>query len=432
MGIVSTNARHYSGVAAGSGAEPGSSDVGSSWLFALLLLFVVLEYARPPLIVVLRLQMLISLLLPLAWLVHHQERPWSPLLSIQVAFLAYCAAMVPWVHNNYAAYFTSRVMFGNVAIAIAMSWMLSTRERLVQGVWAWLLVMSYVAFYGLTHGGRGPGGFLGDENDLALACATAFPFAFYGFEWMRGRRRWASLVLGGLLVLAIVTSFSRSGFVGLAAAALYCVVTARYRLRSIAIGVFAALAFLAVSPQSYIDELRTITEVNQGTAKGRRFLWATAVNMWKDHPILGVGGGNFNFLAGDYQPTTFEGREYHERNWSGITVHSLYYQVLSEHGLVGVGLLGAFGFLYFRTLRRLRRRVRQDRHTDPELQQYVELYAGALEGAMVGYLGAGAFLSVLTYPYPWYFAGMAVALQVSVGRELEKRRPVRAHVSAAA
>ena len=153
-----------------------------------------------------------------------------------------------------------------------------------------------------THGGVGPGGFLGDENDLALACITAFPFAFFGFEWNSGWRRWAFGSLGILLLMAVVASFSRGGFVGLVAAAGYCLALSRHKLRNFGVMVMSALALFALSPQEYIDEIGTIraeaTGEQRGTGESRQFLWTTAYNMWKDQPVLGVGGGNFSFLAG--------------------------------------------------------------------------------------------------------------------------------------
>ena len=42
---------------------------------------------------------------------------------------------------------------------------------------------------------------------------------------------------------------------------------------------------------------------------------------------------------------------------------------------------------------------------------------------MVGYLAAGAFLSVTFYPYPWYLSAMAVAWERVVDAELAGSEP---------
>jgi O-antigen ligase len=213
-------------------------------------------------------------------------------------------------------------------------------------------------------------------------------------------------------------SFSRGGFVALAASGLYCLFVSRHKLRNLAVIFAAVLAFLSFAPQKYLDELKTITDTQQGTANSRRFLWETAFNMWKDSPILGVGGGNFNYLAGEYQPTDFEGRRFNERNWSGTTVHSLYFQLLSEQGAVGITLFLYVAALHFRCNRRLRREVRKASNVPPDLLRDAELYAGALSGGMLAYLVAGIFLSVASYPYLYYFSAFAVGLDLAIRSEL--------------
>jgi O-antigen ligase len=139
--------------------------------------------------------------------------------------------------------------------------------------------------------------------------------------------------------------------------------------------------------------------------------------MWKAHPILGVGGGNFNNLVGEYQPKDFYRPEYLEQDWSGTATHSVYFQVLAEHGSVGILLLGYIVWAHYQTLRRLRRAASQP-GLPSDVRRDAELYGGALGGAMAGYCAAGAFLSVAYYPYLWYFSAMAVALEHAIRREV--------------
>jgi O-antigen ligase len=410
--------------AARAAAEPPAPAKVYLWL---MILFFVLEYARPPGIVLLKLQMVIIVLIPIAWFLA-RSRPWSPLLTVQVLFLAQNAAAVPFASNNYSAYFATRMIFGCVSIAVGLSWLMSNRDGTRRLMWAWLLVMAYVAGWAVTHGGRGPGGFLGDENDLALACVTAFPLAFYGFEFMRGWRRFACLGFAVLLAVAVVVSFSRGGFLGLAAGGLYCFIASRHKLRDLALLLVAALAFVGLAPQSYLDELETIVSGSQqGTAESRRFLWTTATRMWQQNPVLGVGGLNFSWQVGRYQPRDdFLSPAYQERDWSGTTTHSLYYQMLAEQGTVGMALLAAMVLLHFRTLWRLRRDLRRIPGLHPDVIREADLYGGGLGGAMFAFLVSGAFISVAYYPYHFYFAGMAVGLDAALRREAAR------HLEAAA
>jgi O-antigen ligase len=396
----------------------------------MLILFLVLEYIRPPVLTAFKLQLIIVIVLFGLWSMA-RNRPWSRILTAQVLFFLVCLQAIPFASNNYAAYFTTRTMFGHLSIALGLSWLLATRSTFRTVTWAWLLIMAYVAVFGITHGGRGPGAMLGDENDLALGCATAFPFAFYGFERLSGRRRWISGAIGGLLIVAIVASFSRGGFVALAAAGVYCWMASRHKVHGIVAVVLAATLLLVVAPdkgrtgQSYAERLSSMFDTTQGTAEFRQFLWATARNMWKAHPLLGVGGGNFPYLVGEYQPADFEKREYLEQNWSGTVTHSVYFQVLAEHGSVGIVLLAFIVWSHFRTIRRLRRLASQP-DVPLDVRRDADLFGGALAGAIVGYCAAGAFLSVAYYPYLWYFSAMAVALEAAIQREVITVRSGRA------
>jgi O-antigen ligase len=204
-------------------------------------------------------------------------------------------------------------------------------------------------------------------------------------------------------------------------------------MRNVAIGIAAVLLMLALAPQSYIDEIKTIQDTEEGTAESRRFLWHAAVNMWLDHPVIGVGGGGSNFLVGKYQPRDprFDHPSYRLRNWSGQAVHSLYFQLLAELGSLGVILYGSMVYLHFRILSRLRKEVtRRTARGDP-LRRWTELCAGSLAGAMTGFLVPAAFVSVLQYPYVWYLSAFALALDRVVRFELDAR-PARRRAPAAA
>jgi hypothetical protein len=354
-----------------------------------------------------------------------RQRPWSGIMTAQVLFLLVCIQAIPFAWNYYSAYITTRTMFGHLGIALGLSWLLASPATFRRVTWAWLLIMGYAAVFGILSGGQGPGAMLGDENDLALGCATALPFAFYGFERLSGGRRWLCGVIGALMIVAIVVSFSRGGFIALVVVAVYYWLSSRHKVRGLVTVAIAAGLLMIAAPEegrtgeSYRERIRTIFfNADEGTAEARRFLWAAARNMWKAHPVLGVGGGNFTWLVGQYQPTDFDKPEYLERDWSGTVTHSIYFQILSEQGSAGVLLMGYIVFVHFKTLRRVRHLARSQSGLPPDVRRDAELYGGALGGAVAGYLAAGAFLSVAYYPYLWYFSAMAVALEASVQREV--------------
>lgn len=382
--------------------------------FVLLVIFLVIEYARPPLIYHLRLQMLVILLMPVFWL-RSSNPPWSNILMAQILYLLWAVKSLPIASNWFAVYLGCRVLFGLVSISLGISWICSYRGSFRSIVWLWVAIMVYQALWAITHGGGGSGGMLGDENDLALACCMALPFAYFGFEQLRGPKRWLCLGAAAILVSAVVASFSRGGFVALVAVGAHCWFISSYKLRSLGVAIASALVLYAVAPDSYIAEIKSIPQTDSGTAEARRFLWTTAWDMFKDHPILGVGAGNAVFLIGTYQPTDFGGANYQQRNWSGSQPHSIYFQGLAEHGAPGMAIWASISWLHFRTLRRLRKRS----DLPADVKRDVQLFAPALAGAMTAFLVAGIFLSVLYYPYFFYVSALSVALEAAVRREVD-------------
>jgi O-antigen ligase len=392
----------------------------------LLVVYLVLEFARPPVVVEFKLQMLIALALPLLCYAQIKDRPWSWALTCQLGIIAVSAIGIVFARNNFSAYMVTRTLYTTVAISVSMLWLMSRLTYFRRGMWCWTLIMFYLGLHGISSGGIGPGGFTGDENDLAVALNTAIPMAFFGAAMSKGRRRWAYVVIAITLVTGVVATKSRGGFVGLAALTLYCILISKHRIRSFAFIVLAGFIFFLSVPAEYVDEIVSIKkeaagEVEFGTGDARLFIWHAAFNMWKAHPILGVGAGGSMFYTGEYQPD-WEGRDYSERDWSGTAMHSAYVEVLADLGIVGVFLYGGMLTTHFLVLRRLRKAVRKLKPGAESLRREAEMYAGALSAGMVGFMASGAFVSIAYYPYVFYLSALAIALQASVSVEMRRLR----------
>ncbi|MFO0687464.1 MAG: O-antigen ligase family protein [Myxococcota bacterium] len=405
----------------------------ASYLLWLLILYLVLEYARPPVIVRFKLQMVISLILPVLCFALIKDRRWSWSLTCQLCLIAVAASGVLYASNYYAAYFTTRILYTTVAISISMAWLLARLDFFRRGMWAWTLIMTYLGLFGLASGGFGPGGIIGDENELALACNTAVPMAYFGAVSSRGWKRLVYAGIGLVLLASIVISLSRGGFVGLVGIVGYIILISKYRLRAIAGIAIAAAVFYVAVPRTYINEVLSIGqeasgEVEDGTGDIRLFLWQTAFNMWKDNPILGVGAGNSRYNTGKYQ-ADWEGPLYSGKDWSGMAIHSGFFELLSEMGSAGVFFYGAMIANHFAVLRGVRRLARKTRGIPSALRDEMEMYSGALAAGMIGYLGSGLFLSVAYHPYAFYFAALSLAL--SWGLDVELARLAAARENAA-
>lgn len=396
-------------------------------LLGTFIVFLALEYIRNPLLQRLRLQTALLIALPVLW-AFSRERPWSRQLTMMGLFVLTGTLMLPFATNNFVVYMNTRAMVGMFVISLATIWLMAYRGSFKQAVWVWVGIMSFQAVWAITHQGQGYGSAMGDENDLALACDMTLPFAVLGVRFHRGAKRWICAGVALLTLAAIIVSSSRGGFLGLLAAAGYSqFFGARHRVRNVAIALMLGIAFYMAVPESYVQEMRTIEDISEGTAETRFYLWWTAARVWMHYPILGAGPDNTPLLLGQYQPGPakggmFSSPAFQDRNWSMTALHSIYFQLLSERGLVGVGLFASMLYFFFAGLRRLRRDVARAHDAPRDLVRDATMYALALESAMAGFLVAGAFLSMLYYTHFWLFTAMAVAHQRGIRRELAAQR----------
>jgi probable O-glycosylation ligase (exosortase A-associated) len=140
-------------------------------------------------------------------------------------------------------------------------------------------------------------------------------------------------------------------------------------------------------PQEWYDRMDSIKNYQQDeSALGRINAWHTAFNVAKDR----VTGGGFE----TFQARTF--RQYAPEPFRVHDVHSVYFEVMGEHGFIGFGmflLLAVFAWL------RANQVIRECKN-DPEKKWAADL-AAMIQVSLIGYGAGGAFLGLayfdLTY-----------------------------------
>ena len=182
-----------------------------------------------------------------------------------------------------------------------------------------------------------------NQNDFAFMLATSLPLMFF---LLSGPKALRPLVLGaiGLVSAATLLSLSRGALVGIAAGFVVFVLTDRRRIQlTLTAGVLAAIGTVLVihsNPQRFHEALLLKGQVAQQNISTRFGAWGAASRLAADHPLLGVGPGNFqlyyNKLTG--QPVgTFT-----------LTVaHNALLDIAAELGLVAMCLLALYLVLAF-------------------------------------------------------------------------------------
>jgi putative inorganic carbon (HCO3(-)) transporter len=251
------------------------------------------------------------------------------------------------------------------------------------------------------------GGMFKNPNDLALNMVAVIPLAAslsMRAVTLFGR---ASAALGALLMVgAIIASQSRSGTIGLAViVAIMGLYLVRRKPAVACAGVLALVLALPLLPASYWHRLSSITDETQddtGSREARRTLLRESFVAFLQHPITGVGAGQFK----NYDP---EGRE---QPWRES--HNVVLQVAAELGVVGLFLLlfliaraGMAGKQTQRLLRRAsglpgrgsRGRIGASLVT-PDEAGWFQGHSAAMIAALAGWFFCALFASVA---YNWTF-----------------------------
>ncbi|HEY3324821.1 MAG TPA: O-antigen ligase family protein [Planctomycetota bacterium] len=201
-------------------------------------------------------------------------------------------------------------------------------------------------------------GILNDPNDLALFFVMMLPLAM---QFASSGRSTVSRLAGYLcsvpILLGIYLTNSRGGM--LAAGGIAAIFAYRrwgISRAALVIGTLAMVA-LAYGPSRVREESASDT----ASTEGRINAWAAGLQMFKQHPVLGVGMHQFT--------------QYHE-----ITAHNSFVICFAENGLAGyVPWLGAGFFALYglhSTLRRLRQGTRAHRQTLALFDSLVGFYIG--------------------------------------------------------
>jgi probable O-glycosylation ligase (exosortase A-associated) len=196
---------------------------------------------------------------------------------------------------------------------------------------------------------------------------------------------------------------------GLAASAPFMVLRGRRKLIAVLVVVSIIAVGAMLAPDKIFNRAETITTYEEdGSAMQRLLAWSVAWNIALERPLVGAG---FEFYV---SPDNERWLSYGDRDlqrYSTISraAHSIYFQVLGEHGFVAFGLYLVLLMTAYRQCTRLRKQTAGD----PELE-WIANYASAIRLCLLGYMITGAFLSQAYFDLAWIY----MSLPAILGREM--------------
>jgi O-antigen ligase len=265
-------------------------------------------------------------------------------------------------------------------------------------------------------------GSIGDPNVLALLLVPGLALAFFALAGARGALERALLLLGACVIaVALFETGSRGGLVALAVAFGAALVLGG-RLRGRVLVALLVLATLGVgyyslaAPQQVVDR---VTDFTASGGSGRSDLWSVATSVFHDHPLGGVGAGNFTVVQPAYAARTTNLPAVRLLVDDPHVVHNSYLELLAELGIVGFALflsvVGGALALGWRAVRAFARAG------DDEM----ELVARGVLVGLSGMLAASFFLSFEYEKQLWLLLGLSATLSSVSGAAVRERRDRR-------
>lgn len=296
--------------------------------------------------------------------------------------------------------------------ALIAASLLHTRKQLEAFLW---VIVGSIGFYGIKGGiftlladGRlrvyGPPGesFLSDNNAIGAALVMIIPLMHYltttvSSKWIR-LGLYGAMLLSGLAVLG---TQSRGAFVGILAMVAFLWLKSKSKLVSAPMLLVAGALALNFMPEQWWSRMSSIANYEQDTsAMGRLNSWSMLFHLANDR----LTGGGFE----PYEPRTFA--MYAPDPTAIHSAHSIYFQMLGEHGYIGLALFAALGIVSWMAARRLIR-AGQER---PE-HAWAEYLGRAMQVSMVGFASAGLFVNIAYWEVVYY----EVVILMAANRLLE-------------
>jgi probable O-glycosylation ligase (exosortase A-associated) len=158
--------------------------------------------------------------------------------------------------------------------------------------------------------------------------------------------------------------------------------------------IVAMIALLPMMPEEWWSRMETIETYEEDASANQR------INAWT--VAIGVASEKFLGAGMEYMYQDFFSR-YGVYDTQPRAAHSIYFQVLGNHGFVGLAIFLLVWFSTYSVANRLRLKARKI----PNATWAADLGA-MIQVGLIGYLTGGAFLSLAYFDLPYNMLIMAV------------------------
>lgn len=249
----------------------------------------------------------------------------------------------------------------------------------------------------------------GDANNLALTLVSAIPLSIALFKIERNIILKVLLGFSSAIILFTVPlTFSRGGLLALAII-LFLLVSRIQKKRYVLLILllFVGLSVLILPAAVWERASTTSFSSMDASIQMRTQLLSGGLAMFLDHPIFGVGIGNFIV---------------HSYHYSGVLppsyAHNMFLHVTAELGIFGLFFFTALLWITWRMLRRVQRT------SSRETQPFFFFISHGIEISLIGFCVAAFFLSQQFNKMLWILIALSVCVQRLYEMSKDLKEPV--------
>jgi len=317
-------------------------------------------------------------------------------------------------------------MVKTLLFCLLMPMLVSNRLRLYALV---LVIILALGFHGVLEGLKfiASGGAhlttgiqkFGDNNHFAMVLVLVLPLILHAYKYSINKIvRLGCIAAFCVICLAVISTNSRGGLLGLVAVALFLIMHSKRKMLGILSVLFAASIMLVMAPESWTSRMESIKEAEQDSSfMGRVTAWKRASAIAVENPVLGGGyhAGQAPSIYYQFQDTPgILGFIDTPPSYYPAATHSIYFEVLGDLGFLGLFLFLAsliISYINFKKIQALT-------HDKTIELAWANDLSVALMAALLAFMVCGAALSAAYFEIPYILIMMMEALKQQVLRDL--------------
>jgi O-antigen ligase len=294
-----------------------------------------------------------------------------------------------------------------IAFAILMfatNILITTKDRLQMTVRVIVLAETFASTwmyrqYYLYHWPR-PLGPSSDPNYEALSLVVTLPLAIWLVRYeIRSLWKWVGRICTPILAFAVFLSQSRGGLLAMTVMAVLAWLNSPRKTRLLGWFIAAAIFLFAIAPGQVLDRIKQIQVAGEAetgaeeSTRARVELAKAGVAMMEDHPLFGVGLGQFKGNEFHYNPVLTDLEP------DPKIAHDTYVQLGAEGGIPTLALYVAILLLTLSTCRRAQKL--------PGLPEDMSTLALLFQIGLIGIAVAEFFLTAQYIKEVWVLISLA-------------------------